>query len=109
MADSPSTENNYGPAVKCGRDLARRALPPHVRAVHVELQRYARAPRAISDGVEWVAVPRTLLKDAAASLWAGWCPDRRETDQPTFRLIPDRRQARSGVLSGSRRDDDPQG
>ena len=122
MADSSSTVDNYGPAVRCGRELARRALPPHVRAVYVELQRYARAPGAISDGIEWVAVPRKLLRDATVSLGEGWRPQeetlrdanelhvvktRREMDQPTFRPIPDRRQAGWGDLSGARRHDDP--
>ena len=68
--------SEYGPAVmpeRRGRE--RRAMPPQVRAVYVEVQRYARAVGATADGVEWVAVPRPLLQAATECIRRSWRDD----------------------------------
>ena len=68
--------DDYGPAVlpviPDRRGSERRAMPPHVRQVYRELQTYARAFGATSDGIEWVAVPKTLLQAATECIQSGW-------------------------------------
>ena len=46
----------------------RRRMSPAVRSLYQELQKYARAVGARSDGQEWVAVPKELLRNIAAVL-----------------------------------------
>jgi hypothetical protein len=47
-------------------------MPPDVRKVYRELQTYARAFGATSDGIEWVAVPKALLQAATACIESSW-------------------------------------
>lgn len=72
------SDQDYGPAVKPDRrERERRTMPPQVRAVYVELQRYARTVGATSDGIHWVAVPRQLLQAATECIQSSW---RAQTD-----------------------------
>lgn len=65
--------DDYGPAVKTDRRAReRRAMPPQVRAVYVDLQRYARAIGATADGIQWVAVPKPLLQAATECIQSSW-------------------------------------
>ena len=68
--------SDYGPAVKPAgperRGTERRTMPPDVRKVYRELQTYARAFGATSDGIEWVAVPKALLQAATACIESSW-------------------------------------
>ena len=68
--------DDYGPAVQPAgaerRGPERRAMPPEVRAVYRELLQYARANGAVSDGLEWIAVPKRVLRAATECLERGW-------------------------------------
>lgn len=69
-------DEDYGPGVKPfnpdRRSSERRTMPPDIRAVYVELQRYSRASGANADGIDWVAVPRSLLLAAADCVRSSW-------------------------------------
>ena len=54
------------------RSGPRRRISAHGHKVHLELMRYARSPAARSDGIAWVAVPVTLLVQAAETIAAAW-------------------------------------
>ena len=68
--------DDYGPAVQNAgserRGVERRAMPPEVRTVYRELLQFSRANGAVSDGLEWVAVPKRLLQSATECLDKGW-------------------------------------
>ena len=68
--------DDYGPAVQHAgmerRGPERRRMPPDVRTVYRELLQYSRASGAVSNGLEWVAVPKRLLQTAAECLERGW-------------------------------------